>query len=56
MKNIVTVNRAAAILGVSRQRVHQLLVTGRLKGRKLHPKAWLVYSDSVNLRRLGKPQ
>ncbi|MBQ9002144.1 MAG: helix-turn-helix domain-containing protein [Eggerthellaceae bacterium] len=47
--DLVDVSEAAELLGVSRQRVHQLLQAGQLEGRKVG-KTWYVYRHSVDNR------
>lgn len=46
----MTVAEAARRLGVSRQRVFQLLTERRLRGMKLEPATWLVEAASVEER------
>lgn len=47
-----SITEAAGILNVSRQRVHKMLETGKLEGRKVG-NTWTVYRYSVEAR-LGK--
>ena len=46
---VITVNEACEILGLSRQRVSALLKNGKLDGRK-SGKNWMVYKQSVERR------
>lgn len=45
----IDVAEAAELLDVSRQRVHQLIQSGQLEGRKIG-KTWYVYKSSVEER------
>lgn len=45
-----TVGRAAERLGVKRQRVHQLIKSGKLEAVQHGPRAWLVKIASVDRR------
>lgn len=50
----LTIQQARVILGISRQRVLQLLQAGQLQGEKVeHPRGsyWLVQAESVEARR-----
>lgn len=48
-RGMYDVNEAAGMLGISRQRVHQLIQDGKLDGRKVG-KTWYVYRHSVENR------
>lgn len=50
----VTTGEAAAALGVSRQRVSQLVRKGKLRARRVGA-MWLVEAKSVAERRKGRP-
>ena len=50
----ITVSQAAVMLGVSRQRVNQLIQAGRLKSYQVGPKAVLVERQSVEAWHRGK--
>jgi hypothetical protein len=50
----VSVGEAARILSVTVGRVRQLLIAGRLAGRKLNERAWAVDRRSVEAYRGGR--
>lgn len=50
----ITVSQAAAMLGMSRQRVNQLVQAGRLNSYHVGPKAVLVERRSVEARVLDE--
>lgn len=53
----LTINQTAAILGVHRSRVRQLIEQGRIKAKKLDARTWLVLDYSKALeRKTGKPR
>lgn len=47
--NLVDINEAAELLDVSRQRVHQLIQSNHLEGRRIG-KTWYVYRRSIDER------
>lgn len=49
-KRLYSVTEAAAILGVCRQRVHQMLAEGKLDGEKVGS-TWVVFAESVESAR-----
>jgi excisionase family DNA binding protein len=49
----LTVAETARRLGVSKQRVHQLIELGKLAGEKIPPTTWLVVRSSVEARLAG---
>lgn len=53
MNNVKTVDEVADFLGLSRQRVYQLLAEGRIRGQKLHGGAkavWIVTASDEELQ------
>ncbi len=46
-KVFLSVEEAAAALGITTGRVRQMLREGELRGEKLNERAWAVYRDSV---------
>jgi excisionase family DNA binding protein len=52
-EDLVGTTEAARMLGVSRQRVSQLLLSGQLEGRRIGY-GWMIPRASI-LRRLGTP-
>lgn len=51
--NLLSVTEAAEMLGITRQRVLVLLITGKLEGVKVG-NVWIVYRDGVAKRMQDK--
>lgn len=43
----MTVQEAADAIKRTRQGIHDMIREGRLKGKKVHPKLWIVDKESV---------
>ena len=56
MGNKITVTAAAALLGVTPQRVRALIKAGMLEAEKFGEKVWQVNAESVEKRRKGMEQ
>ena len=54
VKGMITVSRAAQVLGVSRRRVLQFIQDGRLKGEQVTPRLWLL--DAGDVSRFGREE
>lgn len=61
VKNLLSVEEAANVIGCTEGRVRQLLRSGELKGVKLNERAWAVYAEAAekmadNPATVGRPR
>jgi len=54
VKGMITVSRAAEVLGVSKRRVLQFIRQKRLKAEQVNPRLWLL--DIAEVRRFGRQE
>ena len=54
VEGMITVSRAAEVLGVSKRRVLQFIRQKRLKAEQVNPRLWLL--DSAEVTRFGRQE